>query len=171
MNIEQKKAELKAKHELEVKKLDLEFEAQEKTGLRVIVMSIKWLLFRDVKEVAPIIEAYPPTINAELGFAGKDSIPTDSPFLLSISNYKHNRSLKDAIANLKYKSGNIDISIDLPYLDFKIQWKNITKNSKALRPKTYPSFYLDIDLKLQRYASDYLTYYGTTEQFKELLGF
>lgn len=163
ITLEADKLEAKTEFDLK-KKIILE------TGYNPLVITSNSVLFQDV-DVKKIIDIYPTGPNAMMTFASSsDNYVTESPFKLSISNYTHIDSMKWANATLEYESASgLDISINITNLDFKVKHKMINPRSRAKYPKTYHYFYLETDLKCQKYAFDNLVYHGTYEQFMDLL--
>lgn len=178
MNESQKLKTLEAieKNRIEqIAKAELEYEVTKKTGLKCSAISSKWVVFRKVEseeDVRHILKIYKPTNkeNAYLKFAGKQSIETESPFLLCISNYKHVKDDKYIKASLKYKTDDgleIWIDLDKRTIDIKESQKQVNPSTRAKYPEMYSFFVLSAKygLKCQEYQGGHLTYYGSSEKF------
>ena len=172
------KNDFKLKEQTELNKLELEILGLNLTGLNCSAIGEKWLSFDDLKsnsDIKTILKAFKPSKqNADLTFAGKNPIETNSPFLLCLSNYTHVKNDKYLKATLKYKTINgldVWIKLDKTNIDFDCQQKQVNEHSKAKYPEMYSFFTIhnEAGLSRQYYAGGSITYYGTKEQFYSLL--
>ena len=178
IKIQELKNDFKIKEAKELSKLNLEIEGIKRTGLKCIAIDENWLKFdnlESLKDVKVILKSFKPSKeNAKVTFSGKDAIQTESPFLLSLSNYTHIKDDKYLQASLKYKTNEgfvIWIKLSKDILKFNCQQKQVNPNSRAKYPEMYSFFTVHnlSGLKSQYYYGGSITYYGTKEQFKQLL--
>lgn len=122
------------KTEKKIKRLEKEIEMTkeflvplENIGIEASVIANEFLSMtaENFDEVKKITALFPPSGKLfELTFAGKDAIPTQSPFSIHVSNYSH---CEATTATVKYRSEKLNIWIKLPLSNFSHHRAEVTK--------------------------------------------
>ena len=160
-----------------IAKFDIIEDVLKTTGLKVSAVRSDFLSFKPSckEDIFKVLKKFPAgSKNTELTFAGKDSIPTNSPYKLTIANYKHIRDSKYAESVIKYDTEEgVSIWISLPFKLFPLREEKrpINPNSRSMRPQMYSHFSLPYGYNLRgvAYSGGSYAYQGATEDFYKLI--
>lgn len=99
----------------------------EELGIEGSLISNSWISTQveNLSEIHKITKLFPPSEKmGEIGFAGKDSIISNSPYTFHVSNYSHSEATS---VTVKYESTSLPIWIKIPFRLLPSRKEEVTK--------------------------------------------